>query len=138
MKKNKITDHEILTKTLYYEVGVCGMFETFLVAWLIRNRVKANKRKFGKGYLGVCLKPFQFSCWNNKSIDHIDNIKFGSNAWWKRCILVADYVLKAPEKENPISKTYHYYNPQLVCPYWGNKLNRVFPNLELKHIFLKK
>lgn len=36
--------------------------ERLAVACVVRNRVRAAR--FGVGYAGVCLKPWQFSCWN--------------------------------------------------------------------------
>lgn len=35
------------------------------VAWVIRNRVD-HPSWWGRDLTGVCLKPYQFSCWNHK------------------------------------------------------------------------
>ena len=55
---------EILCKTMYHEGGsTCGIDEVLYLGWVIRNRVE-GKSWFGKTYEEVCLKKWQFSCWN--------------------------------------------------------------------------
>lgn len=134
-----MTEREILIKTLYFEAGVCNMFETIKVAWLIRNRVEANRKYFGgNNYTGVCLKKWQFSCWNKKDINDIENIKIGTNSWWRKSIHAAEYVMEANPKENPIKGALYYYEPTLCCPKWAKKMKRLIPLPEDKHIFLKE
>jgi N-acetylmuramoyl-L-alanine amidase len=58
----KLSDKQILAVTGYGEArgepieGIVGVMS------VIKNRVREGR--FGKGYSGVCLKPKQFSCWN--------------------------------------------------------------------------
>lgn len=133
-------DFEILTKTLFFEAGsTCDIEEVLYIGWVIRNRVEGS-RQFGKNYVEVCLKKWQFSCWNKKSIEEIEKIKWDNskNFGWAVSRAVASYIIEAPEKFNPIPKVYDYYNPQLCCPSWGRKYKRIYPQLKLKHIFFKR
>jgi len=67
-----VTGHDlhVLSKTLYGEARGEGEDGMGAVAAVIRNRVHADLHGdalpdwWGEGYAGVCLKPWQFSCWN--------------------------------------------------------------------------
>jgi N-acetylmuramoyl-L-alanine amidase len=60
-------DLNILARTLYGEARgeyrASGPASLIAVANVIMNRLKKGKR-FGKTVTEVCLKPKQFSCWN--------------------------------------------------------------------------
>ena len=132
-----MTPLKMFALTLYFEAGsTCDFLETYFLAWVIRNRVKRGGW-FGKGYDGVCLKPWQFSCWNNKTKKQIEKIDLDGKFRYMVCQAIAEIVSKAPAKWNPIPATCYYYNPELVCPKWARKFKRVYPVLKLIHIFFK-
>lgn len=142
MKFTGITrEEEIFAKTLYFESGsTCSNRETEMLAWVIRNRVRA--RWYPGTYEGVCLARLQFSCWNGKWLNgskakYVLNKKV-SGYRYRICLGIAYMVMNAPEKWNPVSRVYHYYNPQLVCPGWARGMERAYPYLKLKHIFLRR
>lgn len=58
-----MTDEEldIAARTVYGEARGEPFAGKLAVAWVIRNRV--NRKRFGSGVIGVCLKKYQFSCW---------------------------------------------------------------------------
>lgn len=64
-----MTDHDfdIVARTLYGEARgehkTIGISAFIAVANVIANRVEGAK-KYGLTYADVCLKPRQFSCWN--------------------------------------------------------------------------
>lgn len=62
-----MNDLDVLAKTCWAEARNQGLDGQIAVAWTIRNRVNDGKSKswWGEGYKGVCLAPFQFSCWND-------------------------------------------------------------------------
>lgn len=75
---DKFSAHEIFAITLIGEfesMGETGMIEG---ACVVMNRVKANRNWMGgRDVRKVCLRPFQFSCWNsgsNKNRERIVNI----------------------------------------------------------------
>jgi len=60
---------DILTvaKTMFGEARGEGITGMIAVGCVIRNRATHPRvRWWGVGWQGVCLAPFQFSCWNEK------------------------------------------------------------------------
>jgi N-acetylmuramoyl-L-alanine amidase len=61
---------DVLARTLWGEARGEGILGMAAVAAVIMNRVRADLGNdnrpdwWGEGILGVCRKPFQFSCWN--------------------------------------------------------------------------
>ncbi len=137
----KISDFEILTKTLFFEAGsTCNIKEVLYIGWVIRNRVE-GKRWFGNTYKKVCLKKWHFSCWNGKTIKQIKKIKWdnsNNHFAWKMCRFVAAYIMESPAWHNPIPGATHYVEPTLACPSWARKMERLYPQLKLKHLFFKE
>jgi spore germination cell wall hydrolase CwlJ-like protein len=127
---------DIFAKTLYFEAGsTCDIFEVLFLAWVIRNRVEGSSW-FGSDYQKVCLKRYQFSCWNGVARKEIDNMKI-NNFRFKMCLFIAEYVMRWKGSENPIPKTCYYYEPTLCSPKWARKMKRIYPQLKLKHIFFE-
>lgn len=58
---------DILARTLYGEARNEGDTGIKAVACVIMNRVKEQKSMWGKNVKQVCLKPWQFSCWNPRN-----------------------------------------------------------------------
>lgn len=60
--------HDVLTRTLWGEARGEGAEGLRAVAHVIMNRVKLARVHggswWGNDIIGVCQKPFQFSCWN--------------------------------------------------------------------------
>lgn len=56
-----------VAKTIYGEARGERLAGMIAVGCVIRNRaLHPRVRWWGVGFEGVCLKPFQFSCWNEK------------------------------------------------------------------------
>ena len=131
-------ERNILAKTLYYEAGsTCDIQEVLHIGYVIRNRVDGSKW-YGKNYIEVCLKKWQFSCWNGKDLNDIEKINI-TNRRYKICLMVSEYIMDLPKKEIPdyMTGVCHYYEPTLVRPDWARKLKRKYPHFELKHLYLK-
>ena len=57
----------VVEQTLYHECRGEPVQGQIAVACVIRNRVQLSEQRprwWGVGWLGVCLQPWQFSCWN--------------------------------------------------------------------------
>ena len=137
-----IRERNIFALTLFFEAGsTCDLLEVYWIAWSIRNRVE-RKWWYGKDYISVCLKKWQYSCWNNKTLKQIEKIDLDGKLQWEMCLMVAEYVMQAPRKFNPFNRykmlATHYYEPTLVCPPgWARseKMKRLPAIAGLKHIF---
>jgi hypothetical protein len=135
--KATVEDKEIFAKTLYNEAGsTCGLFEILFIAWCIRNRVE-GKKWFGSTYSEVCLKKYQFSCWNKKTKKQILKLKY-NNFRYTKCLMIATFVIHEEPKYNPIPRSCYYYEPTLCSPKWARKMRRQYPQLKLKHIYFQE
>jgi len=122
----------ILSKTLFLECGSSENIEDIIaVGWVVKNRV----RKQNKTYKQICLQSKQFSCWNKTKPEDV-NI---TNVFrWRICVAIADYIINAKERWNPLPKVYHYINPDLCSPSWAKKMKKVNYNCHFSHIFLRE
>lgn len=143
---NNMKERDIFAKTLFFEAGsTCDMLEVYWIAWSIRNRVE-RQTWYGKNYTEVCLKQWQYSCWNGKTLEEIESIDLDGDFRWMMCLMVAEYIMGANEKCNPFNmykmKATHYYEPTLCNPpSWikSDKMKRLPTISGLKHIyFLEK
>lgn len=61
---SKFSTLEILARTIWAEARGEGEFGMRAVACVVLNRVKSKITWWGNDIRSVCLKPYQFSCWN--------------------------------------------------------------------------
>lgn len=124
------TDHEldIVAKTLWGEARGEGWGGLVAVAWTIRNRVETDLHNDGKpdwwgeGYELVCLKRYQYSCWNasDKNSPYLRGLKPIPPREYMRCREAAVAVLEGHEPD-PVDGATHYYNPKAVPkPFWAD------------------
>lgn len=63
-----LSDIEVLARTIWGEARGEGLLGMTAVACVVMNRVslaqEGKVKWWGEGIKGVCLKPYQFSCWN--------------------------------------------------------------------------
>jgi hypothetical protein len=124
------SDVSIIAKTLYGEARSEGYEGILAVATVIFNRAKGDKNEFAK----VCLKPKQFSCWND-----VDDIVIKEKKPWKICESVAQSMWDSKFhpyefKIKPTNYlTYALYSSE-KCPNWARGVSGVIVG---KHIFLQ-
>jgi N-acetylmuramoyl-L-alanine amidase len=123
-------DIDIVARTIYGEARGEGYRGMVAVAWVIRNRVEADLGHDGKpdwwgeGYAGVCLKPWQFSAWNEndpnrKLLEGLTDL----NMHFLTAKEAARDVLEG-KVGDPTNMATHYFNPHVVAaPKWaGGKI----------------
>ena len=117
----------VLARTLYMEArgeGVVGMKMVMTVIW---NRSGGNAENLSD----VCLKPKQFSCWNDISNKSPSTYKIefpkgamssgGDKDAWKICTRLAQMAFNGTFK--PVNEHWNaYYNPDKANPSWGSQL----------------
>ena len=68
-----LTELETLARTMWGEARSEGEAGMRAVAHVVMNRVRIARARggawWGKTVVGVCTKPFQFSCWNRNDIN---------------------------------------------------------------------
>jgi spore germination cell wall hydrolase CwlJ-like protein len=109
-------DIDITARTLYGEARGQPVEGIIAVAGVIMNRVAA--KRYGDGPAGVCLRPWQFSCWNasdpNKAI--IEAVEPGNREFdW--CRLVASLAVRGL-LHDPSGQATHYHTTG-VAPDWS-------------------
>jgi spore germination cell wall hydrolase CwlJ-like protein len=112
-------DCDVLARTLWGEARGEGIAGMVAVAWTIRNRVDDGKAKswWGEGYVGVCQKPWQFSCWNvnDPNYPFLSGARAISKAEFAICQLAARQVIDGV-KPDPTGGATHYYATTMPKP----------------------
>lgn len=117
-------DLDITARTIYGEArGEYRRIDGGLGALIAVGNVIHNRAlfgRFGKGHAGVCLKPFQFSCWNkddpNRNV--IEQVTL-DDGLFKLCREVAEGVIS--EKWPDLTRGSDHYHTRDVYPYWSAK-----------------
>ncbi|MCK5295497.1 MAG: cell wall hydrolase [Alphaproteobacteria bacterium] len=128
---------DVLARTIYGEARGEGLVGMEAVALVIINRVKKAESRGGRYWWGstveeVCLKSWQFSCWNHndpnrKKLEKIDS----SNPVFCTCERIARRAIARMIEDKTFGAT-HYHN-KYVYPFWAQGL---IPCAEIKnHLF---
>ncbi len=136
-------DRDILARTLWGESRGEDFIGQIAVAWTIRNRVEMDLHKDGKpdwwgeGYAGVCLKPWQFSCWNKNDPNYayLSGAKPIPARELARARTAADHVIDSAAPDPTNGATHYYATTMKRAPIWtkGAKQTLKLGN----HIFFK-
>jgi spore germination cell wall hydrolase CwlJ-like protein len=125
-------DRDILARTLYGEARGEGLAGQIAVACTIRNRVND-----GEGYAGVCLKPYQFSCWNKNdpNYPHLSGAKPIPPKQFAQAQRAADLVISGQEPDITRGATHYYATTMPKAPAWAKDATQT---LRLgNHVFFK-
>ena len=116
-------DKDTLARTIYgeargeYPRKDGGLASLIAVANVILNRSKNNKRRFGRTVRDVCLKPLQFSCWNEKDLNRKMIEAIDSNhPLFQLCLNVAEKTMDGVWPD--LTKGSDHYHADYVLPNW--------------------
>ena len=118
--KNEIL--EIVADTLYGEargeIKIYGDEALIAIANVIDNRMK-KQTWYGKTFEKVCLKPKQFSCWNENdpNLKAMKDPKRKEITEYQICLWVANQLLEGKLKD--ITKGSNHYHHKNITPYWA-------------------
>lgn len=131
-------DLDVLARTLWGEARGEGYAGQVAVAWTIRNRVNDGKTKswWGEGYVGVCQKPYQFSCWNKNdpNYPYLSGARPIPSAQYAQARKAAAAVING-QAPDPTRGATHYYSDLIKAPAWTKGATQT---LHLgHHIFFK-
>ncbi|NLY55747.1 MAG: cell wall hydrolase [Firmicutes bacterium] len=98
---------EYLARTIYGEARGENLETQLYVAWVIRNRVRAEGL-FGYTYQEVVTAPNEFSCWNPTDPNYAE-VQNPQGAAWRSCLGIAQAVFYADEMHNPLPDVYYFY-----------------------------
>lgn len=129
---------DVLARTIFGEARGEPVSGMEAVACVVLNRVKIAESKgrywWGNGIIGVCQKPYQFSCWNRSdpSYQNLINVK-SDNIHFATSLRIARRAVIGVLKD--ITKGATHYHADYVEPYWsiGEK-----PVIKIgRHLFYK-
>jgi N-acetylmuramoyl-L-alanine amidase len=152
MKKRKTTtmneqdkhfyNLDVLARTIYGEARSefsqpeGGLSALVAIANVVMNRTRAPQR-FGKTLSEVCLKPYQFSCWNMKDPNYqiISSVQSGDNPVFDLCWHVAENVYQKKWPDLTQGSDHYYASWLSYPPAWAKGIK---PNARIgQHLFFK-
>lgn len=137
LNKNEY-ETDILARTMYGEARNQGVDGLTAVACVVLNRLTVSVRK-GKYWWGntvdqICLKPYQFSCWNKDDPNYARIIKVDeSDPVFFKCKKLARAILEIGTKD--ITNGATHYHTAAVSPSWAAK-NKITARIG-SHIFYR-
>jgi len=110
---------DVIAHTIYYEARGESHKGKLAVASVIYNRCYSRYGGFitPLNLRNVCLRKFQFSCWNSKIK------KITKNKTYRKCYEIALRMVNGHFV--PIGRWNHYYNPKKCNPRWAKKMTMV-------------
>ena len=110
-------DFEILSRTIFGEAVGEPWRGRVGVAHVILNRWKSKKWFSAPTIAEVCLKKFQFSCWNEGDPAHARMISAGGIAL--ATSMSAAMAALTGEEKDPTKGATHYYADYIPSPKWA-------------------
>jgi N-acetylmuramoyl-L-alanine amidase len=115
--KASAKDIDTLARTIYGEARNQRQMGKEAVAWVVLNRL-SKKSWYGDSIAGVCLKPWQFSCWNESD----PNSKMIAavtldNQGFQDCYLAALSVIRGLSGLKNFPAT--HYHTKAISPRWS-------------------
>ena len=127
MKYEQIEHLDTLARTLYGEARGEGVEGMEAVAYVIMNRVKLADdnivRWWGGNIKDVCLKPWQFSCWNENdpNLEKLKELNDNNRTFLTALYVAADVMVKYKDSEDPTNGATHYHTKS-ISPAWSQGL----------------
>lgn len=129
---------EIVAATIWAEARGEGVRGMAAVASVIGNRRRHTPPRYGAGWVGVCLRRWQFSCWNvyddgrrDANLDAI--IRGPEGARWHQAQALADLVMDDLLRDETGGAT--HYHTLSVAPYWKDSPQMRFCRQIGAHLF---
>lgn len=129
---------DVLARTIFGEARGEPIEGMEAVANVVLNRVKVAKTKgrywWGNNIIGVCQKPYQFSCWNKSdpSYQRLINVT-DKNIHFATALRIARRAVMGALKDRTNGAT--HYHADYISPYWSKGEAPV--KIIGRHIFYK-
>lgn len=113
---------DTLARTIFGEARGEPIEGLEAVANVVLNRARISAKKgrywWGNGIIGVCQKPYQFSCWNRSdpSYHRLINVT-DQNIHFATCLRIARRAVIGVLKDNTKGAT--HYHADYISPYWA-------------------
>jgi N-acetylmuramoyl-L-alanine amidase len=143
-----LTELQIFACTLYGEARSEQTEGIIAVACVIRNRVHDPKGRWPKTYKGVCLQPWQFSCWkveggegnHQKLAKLVADLKEGkaTDNRYKECAWIATGVIHDWVRDIAYGADHYHVEKMAKKPKWAEgyvPLNHLHKFPRTSHLF---
>ena len=121
LKASRDMDIDTLARTLWGEARGEAPQGRIAVANVVMNRLKAKKAHWGRTVTDVCMKPWQFSCWNFDDPNRAKLLSIGpSNHVFAECLQIAQKAVDGDLPDTTSGST--HYHTKAVSPSWAPKL----------------
>ena len=128
---------DVLARTLWAEARGEGVTGMRAVACVVRNRAN-NPRWWGRSIVDVCLKPWQFSCWNHNDPNRAKLLSVGqSDRQFQQALDAARETVAGRLPD--LTRRADHYHTKAVRPLWSRGVtpvvtlgNHVFFRLEIR------
>jgi spore germination cell wall hydrolase CwlJ-like protein len=113
---------DTLARTIFGEARGEPVEGMEAVASVILNRARISQKKgrywWGTGIIGVCQKPYQFSCWNkgDPSYHRLINVT-ADNIHFATALRIARRAVINALRDNTNGAT--HYHADYIAPYWA-------------------
>jgi spore germination cell wall hydrolase CwlJ-like protein len=106
---DSLSDIDVVAHTVYGEARNQGQAGQAAVAWVIKNRAARGLSYMGTTEREVCLKPYQFSCWDQEDVNRKILLSLNTNDETYRSIYqIVEKVLSGKRPDNTHGST-HYH-----------------------------
>lgn len=111
---------DVLGRTIYGEARNQGRTGMEAVASVILNRARNPRWWGGPDIISVCLKPWQFSCWNRRdpNLPRLESVT-GADPAFTTALAVADDAVNGKLRD-PTENADSYFAVGIVLPYWAD------------------
>lgn len=102
-------DLDVFARTIFGEARGEAFYGQVAVAWVIMNRYLRNTTRWGRSIADVCLKPWQFSCWNKNDPNYARILAVGfDDPAYQRAFGISCLVLRG-DLLDPTGGADHYH-----------------------------
>ena len=113
-------DIDLVARTMYGEARGEGFEGLHAIANVIQNRLDSGITWWGNSWQTICLKPWQFSCWNNSDpnlafIKSIDK----QNPVFRDCLAIATDAIQGVLEDITNGGTSYYSAYMDSPPHWA-------------------
>merc|ERR1712107_212782 len=111
----------LMAKTIWGEARGESPLGQEAVAWVIQNRHDDPAKRYGYGIAGVCLKPYQFACWNkgDPNLPQIEALNY-SSPQIPEMMSIAERVMNK-QGGDPTNGATHFFAPgKIPPPHWAS------------------
>lgn len=121
---DNLTSKEVLARTIWGEARGEPLEGQKAIANVVLNRIKSGKTWWGNDVRSVCLKPYQFSCWNQSDPNRSKLLALTSeDQIYVECLVIAQNAIGTDFPDN--TNVADSYERTGTNAYWARTLSPV-------------